>query len=64
VLADRDPPLLALVRPAATDLEAALGEPGARRGQRETARVQRDERDLEALPLLADDVLARDVHVL
>jgi hypothetical protein len=35
VLADRHAPLLALVGPAADDLDAALGDARARRGQRE-----------------------------
>ena len=47
----------------AADLEAALG--GAHRavGDRQPAVVERGERDLEALALLADQVLARHAHV-
>src|SRR5206468_10601499 len=64
VLPDRHAPLLPLVRPAATDLETPLREPGTGGRQSQPSGVQRDERDLEPLALLADDVFARDVDVL
>src|SRR5262249_33706169 len=64
VLPDRDAPLLALVRPAAADLQTLFRHPGARGRQRQTPGVERDERDLEALALLADQVLARHADVL
>ena len=64
MLADRAAPLDAVARPLAGDLRAVLGDADADRRQRQAARVQRRERDLEALALLADQVLLRDEDVL
>src|SRR5262245_64543313 len=57
VLPDRDTPLLAHAGPPAADLKTSLGQPGGTRRQRQPARVQRGQRDLQALAFLADQVL-------
>ena len=64
VLADRPAPLHPLVRPLTGDLERPLGGRGADRGEREPAGVQGGERDLQAQPLGADQVLGGNAHVL
>ena len=54
---------MAGVRPAAADLEALLRDAGADGGQREASGVERREGDAQALPFLADEILARYAHV-
>ena len=63
VLAHRPPPLHALGGQAAADLETQLGAADRARRDRQPAGVERGERDLEPLALLADQVLDRHAHV-
>ena len=63
VFADRRAPLNAFGRPPTSNLEAALAQAGARRGQCQPASVQRRQRDAQPLALGQQDVLARDADV-
>ena len=63
VLADGVAPLHACLAVAARDAEAGLGRAGGRRGDREPARVERDEGQLEALAQPQENVLLGHAHV-
>ena len=64
VLADRPAPLDAFVRPLARDLCRPLRHSDADRRQSQPPRVQRCERDLQALSLTPDPVLLGHEHVI
>ena len=63
MLADLATPLHALVRPVADDLETALAHGDGADGEREPSRVERDQGQLQALPLTPQHVLLRYAHV-
>ena len=64
VLADRHAPLHALVRPLLRDVGHAPADGRAARGDGQPSGVERDQRELETLPLAPQHVLVRNVEVL
>ncbi|MYK69080.1 MAG: hypothetical protein F4020_05910 [Gammaproteobacteria bacterium] len=63
VPAHRGTPLNPVAAPAAAHVQGGLAGRGAQGRKRQPARVQRDERELEAEPLSPEQVLARHPHV-
>src|SRR5262245_13834152 len=63
VFANRYTPLAASIRPAARDVKTLLNHPRASRRDGQTNCVERNQRDLQALALLADQVFTWNTDI-